>query len=94
MITGLPITVTATPTLLAQPQRWHTVDDPLPVIITNRDAAVSVYIGGPTVVAVTGGYELKAGEEIGAQLSLGDDLYAITSAGSVRVDVLKARQGG
>jgi hypothetical protein len=58
-------------------------------LITNRDAANSVYVGA-TGVTSAAGYELKAGESIELDLDGEDKAYAICSTGqSATLHVLK-----
>jgi len=58
------------------------------ILVRNRDAAVSVYLGGADVTASTGTV-LAALEDYGDALDSTDALYAITASGSVIVHVLQ-----
>lgn len=61
------------------------------LLIHNKDASVSVFLGGAEVTATGGsvGCELEAAAAVPADISAGDNLYAIAASGTVRVDVLE-----
>lgn len=70
------------------------VGDPLPVLISNADGSILVYLGGPDVTAANG-FPLAAGEStplslIGVPVS--DIPYAISASGVPNVAVLVGRQ--
>lgn len=67
--------------------------DELPLVIGNTDAAITMYLGGPTVSAATG-YPLVAGASL-ALTCMGTDatgLYAIAASGTPVIAVLVGRQ--
>ena len=77
-------------------QKSVTTADPLALTskgrkatIRNTDATNSVFLGGPAVTTATG-YELKAGQVLQLDGFM-DDLYAIATGATVRVDVLQGR---
>jgi hypothetical protein len=83
------VTVTASATLVVQPLRGGVVD---PITATLRNAGgVSVFLGGAAVTAAAG-YELAPGGSFNVDLVAGDDLYAITSADTSTLHVLRFRQ--
>lgn len=59
------------------------------LVVTNRDTSESVDLGGADVTS-GGGFELKAGESVSADLGAGEQLYAISDGTEVRVDVLRS----
>lgn len=65
--------------------------DPLPVLIQNADAAIVIYLGGPTVTEATG-FPLAAGESVPMSLIGGDIPYAIAASGTPSCSVLVGRQ--
>jgi len=68
-----------------------TLQDPLPVLIQNIDAAITVYIGGPTVNA--GGYPLLAGQSLPLALYGPSEIpYVYPASGTPIVAVLVGRQ--
>lgn len=58
------------------------------LLIHNRDASASVFLGANNVTAATG-YELAAGVALPLDLGRAESLYAITAAGSVVCHVLE-----
>lgn len=69
-------------------------NDPLPVIIKNTDASITVFIGGNQQTLTTGnGYPLLAGASLPMTLlNSGDIPYALAASGSPKVAVLVGRQ--
>lgn len=55
------------------------------VLLRNTDAAVSVFLGDANVTTANG-FELIAGAGVSFPLQKGEKVYAIVSAGTVRVD--------
>lgn len=84
------VTITGVVGLVYTAPTWATFQDPMPVIVTNRHATDSVYLGGPGVT-VADGYELQAQESFSSDAMLGDDMYAITAGTSVSLHVLRGR---
>jgi hypothetical protein len=69
-----------------------TIQDPLPVAIQNIDAAIVIYVGGPTVTAATG-YPVDPGGSIPMALYGSSEIpYAISASGVPLVAVLVGRQ--
>ena len=58
------------------------------LLVRNRDASASVYIGASNVTTATG-YELLAGESLPVDLDPGEDIYAICAASTVTCHVLE-----
>lgn len=56
--------------------------------VRNRDATLSIFLGGPAVTAADG-FELLAGEAQAFDLESGDDLYAITASGTASAHVIE-----
>jgi hypothetical protein len=67
------------------------ISDPLPLVILNTDAAISVYLGGPNVSA-TNGLTLGAGQSVTLQIVDGATPYGLAASGSPRVGILAGRQ--
>ena len=67
--------------------------DPIPVQIKNIDAAITIYLGGPTV-STSNGYPLLAGASISFGFVAGDEdgLYALAASGSPKIAYLSLRQ--
>lgn len=68
-----------------------TVQDPLPVLIRNLDAAVTIWIGGPDVSA-TNGYELLPGESLPMSLYGSSEIPYAFAVGTPKLSVLCGRQ--
>lgn len=77
----------------ATPQifRAGTVNDPVPILISNLDATNPVYLGGSGVTANTGA-KLAAGASITRNVVGNDSEYAIATGGTVLVAVEAGRQ--
>lgn len=71
-----------------------TLQDPTPLLIQNADAAINIFIGGPTVTntGATTGLLLAPGQVIPLSLINGDILYAIAASGTPDVAVIAGRQ--
>ncbi len=93
-------TSTATPLLVKGtssgqfPNISGTVNDPLPVIIQNNNASISITVGGPNV-ASEGGVVIPAGSSL--QLSLigspvSDIPYAVSASATPNATVICGRQ--
>lgn len=68
------------------------VQDPIPVVIKNEDASVTIWIGGPDVDA-THGQSLPAGASLPMALYSNDLPWAFTTSGaSPIVSVMVGRQ--
>ena len=91
------VTVSATtPTPLLPTNRFPTLGgtlaDPIPVIVQNTDAAITVFIGGPDV-SLTNGFQLLKGAQITVSIEAKTAVpYAIAASGSPVVAVLATRQ--
>jgi hypothetical protein len=72
-----------------------TVDDPLPVIVTNTDATIVIYVGGPGVTAATGTPvypKTSFPMSLIGDPSISDIPFAIGASGAPVVAVLCGRQ--
>ena len=72
-----------------------TVDDPLPVIITNLDAAILIYVGGPGVTAATGTPiypKLSLPMSLIGDPTVSDIPHCVAASGTPSVAVLVGRQ--
>ncbi len=85
-ITAAKTTVGATPTLLhsavGSSGLYHQA-----LHVTNTDGLAAVFLGGPDVTSTTG-FPLDAGKTLTMPLTAGEQLYAITAAGTVAVGTL------
>lgn len=59
------------------------------ILVRNRDATVSIFIGGADVTASTG-FEVLAGETVSIDLTQGDALYGITASATVACHVVQS----
>ena len=66
------------------------VGDPVPVVIVNNDAAITLFIGGPAVTAGNG-LPIYAKSGIGFRLIAGDIIFGIAASGSIDVRILIGR---
>ena len=66
--------------------------DPIPAQIKNIDAAITIYVGGPTV-SLTTGYPLGPGVALSFGFIAGDGntLYALAASGSPKIAYLVLR---
>lgn len=85
------VTVTTTPTRLdfnadynAHPRYAGTA-----LVYYNR-GSVPIYIGGPDVTVATG-FQVDPGQAPGSEHTQSEALWAVTEAGTCRVDVLQQR---
>lgn len=69
-----------------------TLQDPLPVQITNLDAAIIIYIGGPTVTSGTGTPIPAGGTWIGNLYGVSEIPYLVAASGTPTAAVLVGRQ--
>ena len=84
------VTATTTRARIFQAPAWATSADPVPVIVTNRDAAQTAYLGGDDVTSANG-FDLLAGESVTYDAMLGDDIWAVTGAATAALRVLVGR---
>lgn len=82
------ITVGTTPALLNTAAASAGYIGAYSLLVRNRDAAASVFIGGPAVTAAAG-FELLATESMPLDLESGENVYAIAASGTVVVHVLE-----
>lgn len=69
-----------------------TLQDPLPVLIQNVDAAITIYIGGSTVTAATG-FPIAPGGSVPMALYGSSEIpYAIAASGTPKLALLVGRQ--
>lgn len=62
--------------------------DGLSILIRNRHATTSMFIGGDDV-DTDAGFELVAGAAFGSDLKPGDQLYGVVASGTVDCDVIQ-----
>ena len=68
------------------------VTDPVPLLVKNMDASITIYIGSSTVSSSTG-YPLLAGATFPiALINSGDILYGISASGTPNIAILAGRQ--
>lgn len=67
------------------------IQDPLPIVIQNLDAAITMWIGGPDVSATTG-IELLAGQSMPMNLYGESEIPYVFAVGTPIVAVLVGRQ--
>lgn len=67
------------------------LSDPLPVLVRNLDATVTIWIGGSDVSA-TNGYELLAGESLALSLYGESEIPNAFAVGTPKLSVLCGRQ--
>lgn len=72
--------------------RAGTLNDPVPIIITNQDATNPVYLGGMDVTGPTNGTPLAAGESITRNVVGNDSEFVAGNGNSVEVSVQVGRQ--
>ena len=66
--------------------------DPLPVMIKNMDASITIYVGGANVTS-SNGYPLLAGQSFPLSLvGAGDLPYAIAASATPKMAVIVGRQ--
>lgn len=92
LITSLTTLATAAASLLCTPTNGRS-DDPIPVVVQNQDAAITIYVGGPTVTntGATTGIKVLAGQSIALRVMNGDSVYAIPASGTPNVVTLTGR---
>jgi len=83
------VTVTTTPTLLADPGLGRDHADTVWFEVANGSAA-TVYLGGPNVTT-TSGRPVVAGASWSATLGKGDALYGVVAAATADVNTFKSR---
>jgi len=59
------------------------------LMVRNRDASLSVFIGGPGLTATSGSFEVLPGEAVPVDLTSGDVLYGITASGTAVCHVIQ-----
>ena len=87
-VVGKRVSVGTTPTLI---DSSPSAGDPTigsSLLIRNRDASASVFLGASGVTTGTG-YELLAGESLPLDMGRGESLYGICAAGTVSCHVLE-----
>jgi hypothetical protein len=87
---AISISVGGTPTLLINPSTGS-IGDPVPAVIFNNDAALKLFIGGPTVSAANG-FPIVAQSGIGFRLITSDPVYGISGGANIDARVLIGRQ--
>ena len=88
-VVGKRVTVTDAPTRIDSPSSGP--GDPTlgsTLLIHNRDAAASIFLGDAGVTAAEG-FELQAGVALPLDLGRAESLYAIAASGSVTCHVLE-----
>lgn len=70
------------------------LQDPTPILIQNPDAAINIFLGGPTVTntGAATGILISPGQIITMSLTNGDILYAIAASGTPNIVVMAGRQ--
>jgi hypothetical protein len=68
-----------------------TIQDPLPVLITNLDAVITIYIGGSDVSG-TAGVPLAAGQSLTLSLYGSSEIPYAYATGTPKIAVLVGRQ--
>ncbi len=86
---GNRVTVGTSPTLLNVAPASAGYKGSYSLLVVNRHASASVFLGGAAVTAGDG-FELLAGEAMNADSESGESLYGIVATGSARVDVLES----